>query len=232
MKAGCFTAGLVVVTWSAGADLIPVSQSRYVASESFIHNAVSSTLRSDDDVVRATDFSEFDRGVTTTVVAQPMIASASASLDSIILSNLIAATGATSASFAPVLDDSLASAQGDSHLEITFVLPVASYVTFEAHVSHLDDLLGVDFYTDDLSVAVTAGWGFGQDVEFAGMLPAGEYNLYAFSQLYVEGYEGDGPIEEVRWWEFRLDVVPGAGTLALVGAAGAVGAGRRRRREA
>ncbi|MBX3363502.1 MAG: hypothetical protein KF866_01945 [Phycisphaeraceae bacterium] len=222
-------AGGALLCAVSGADpIVPVSQYRGVDVEGYVHNAIVSGVDQDEESRTAYDFGLFDRSVTVDVSVGTMYSGASSSQQSLIAPWLVAAVGSTSVSLGDVLPDSAAQAMAESSLEFVFDLLAPSTVRFDAQVSALNDLLGVDLYSADFSFWISVGWGLTEEAAFAGVLMPGRYVISAFGQTYLEGYPEDPPQTAVASWGLRFQIVPGPGVLAVL-AAGGMAAARRRR---
>lgn len=224
-----FPLALVALAGESYGQYHAMTQERSIATEAFVHEGASARSDGDEETRAASSFDVFDARVGTTVEVNELESGAEAWQYSIFGENGVIASGSTSIALdRPLHEESFIWADAESTLAVQFMLDEPTFVRFDAEVSTLDDLLGIDLYNDDLSVVVSAGWNLSTEVSFEGQLPAGEYNLFASSTLYREAYVGEGPTTEQHDWSFFFRVVPGAPSLALLGAAGLLGCRRRR----
>lgn len=215
------------VTCLAG-PVVPVQQYRAIDAEGFVHNAVVSGIDQDGDSMQANDFGLFDRSVSVDVSVGQMYSGASSSQQSFISPWTIAAVGSTSVTLSMVFAESASQATAESAMEMTFDVLEPTPITFQAQVSELNDLLGVDFYNADASFYLSTGWGVSEEIDYTGTLFPGRYTVYAFSQTYLEGYPQSPPQTAVSSWGLRVQVVPGSGALAALALGGLVSCRRRR----
>ncbi|MCC6284535.1 MAG: hypothetical protein IT439_04415 [Phycisphaerales bacterium] len=224
-----FSLALVSMSGMSYGQYQAITQDRSIAAEAFVYEGASNQSEGDEDAREATSFDLFDARVGTTVDVNELQSGGEAWQYSIFGEHGVIASGSTSIALdRPQHEDSFIWADTESSLAVRFLILAPTFVRFDAEVSTLDDLLGVDLYNDDLSVVVSAGWNLNTEVEFEGQLPAGEYNLLASSRLYREANVGEGPASEQHDWSFFFRVVPGAPSLTVLGAAGVLASRRRR----